>query len=271
MHDPLDLDINPELLRLAQEAALAAALEKSAVVPAGGDPAAAGGMPMAPAARGGAPPMDPSMAGGAPPMDPGQMATAPPADPAMAAAAPPAAPPAAAPAAPAPTGKGKNDQMAADIATVKDMVYKVGLMMTTVAKAMDIEFPPSVMLGQPPATLPPDAAAYANTPPSSPAPGAALDQGGAPPPGAIPPLSGDPTDAGAKSASAEILRLIGEEDAHEEGTFSDWLDAAEKSAEGPASVGAVAPPEESGSAFLHPLQLARALRERNLAAVAARG
>jgi hypothetical protein len=64
------MGVNSELLKLAQWRLAENHMGKEALVPAGGDPMAGGGMPpMDPMAGGGMPPMDP-MAGGMPPMDP---------------------------------------------------------------------------------------------------------------------------------------------------------------------------------------------------------
>ena len=240
--------MNPELIKAAEEAAREAAMQytfnKLAVIPASaGDPTAGGqgaGMPGGPGMLGGpgAPPPggDPSMGGAMPPGGDPSAAMGP-TDPALAAAgggigdqvrqmvqqelmAQGGKPGGAG------AGKSAKPDVAVELAKLNDLVYKLGMMLTSIAKEMGVEFPAATLLGPAPPDSDPALAQAANAvpaPSAGPPSGAGgADQGGSaqPPFPPIQPLSGDPGDAGAKSASiaalgkaaSDIAALMGFED-----------------------------------------------------------
>jgi len=193
--------INPELLALAQMR-----LEKSAVVPPGGDPSMGGG----------APPMDPAMMGAAPPADPAAMQGGAPMDPAMMGAVPPAPPAPAAPAAPVAPGQAapqklKPEQM---MNMLDYRLYNMQQQLTAIMNALGVQVPPESLVlppgspGAPPAesALPGGPMAPPAQPPGAPsapqAPGGPM-----PPPGPMDPSAPPADPAAMKGASANALHV----------------------------------------------------------------
>ena len=196
--------VNPELLSLARMS-----LEKTAVVPGGGDPAAMGGAPpMDPAMMGAAPPVDPAAMGGGAPMDPAMMGAVPPAPPAPAPAAP-AAPAAAGPAGPQ---KLKPEQM---MNMLDYRLYNMQQQLTAIMNALGVQVAPESLVlppgspGAPPAeaALPGGPMAPPPTQAGGPPPGPQAPGGPMPPPGPMDPSAPPADPAAMKGASANALHV----------------------------------------------------------------
>lgn len=199
---------NSELMRLAKQAAAELARQKQAVVPGGtppggGDPAAMGGagaMPPGgdPAAMGAASPMDPALAqaGGDPTGMVQQIVQQTLAAQGGGAGKPGAAGP----------GKGGKPDVAMELAKLNDTVYKMGVILMSIAGTVNAPIPESAVLGPAPETSDPALAQAANT---TPIPGTGdpnAAAGGAPAPGAAP--GGAPAPGGAAKQAAEALEAL---------------------------------------------------------------
>lgn len=212
--------MNETLLKLAQHRVWAdmahttQAQYKQAVVPPGGDPAAAGGAPMDPAAMGGAP-MDPAMGGVAPPGMAGPPAGIPaspmpvPTDPAAMAGM--AQQPAPAPA-PAPVKQKAEDWLP----KLDTRLYNLQQQLSAIMNSLGVNLPTDSIILPPGAANPPMEAAL-------PQPGqAAPPQGG-------PQGGGDPAASPEEFANLAPIEGMGKQGASKPQTASDILRAGKAS------------------------------------------
>lgn len=113
-------------------------------------------------------------------------------------------------------GKAGKPDIAVELQKLQDTVYKMGLIVTAIANAQQIELPAAALLGPPPEASDPALAQAATAMPAPSAGPGGGDPSAAPDPaaqpfGQVPPMSGDPADAGAKQASAsmDLAKLAG--------------------------------------------------------------
>lgn len=214
--------MNETLLKLAQHrvwadmAHTAQSQYKQAVVPPGGDPAAAGGAPMDPAAMGGAP-MDPAMGGVAPPgmaPPPAGIPASPmpvPTDPAAMAGM--AQQPAPAPA-PAPVKQKAEDWLP----KLDTRLYNLQQQLSAIMNSLGVNLPTDSIILPPGAANPPMEAAL-------PQPGAAQQGGQA---GGQPP-AGDPAAQPEQFADLSAIEGTGKQGSNKPQTASDILKAGKAS------------------------------------------